>query len=84
MTSYQHSTDTSRGEYQSIGNGVHPSEGGKKKKWTVVGVLVVLAVILGVSRYKPAGASTRAAIKKSGLPLNEDGSVKLFDNLSKL
>jgi len=83
MTSYQHSPDTGRGEYQSIGNGVHPSEGGKKKKWTVVGVLVVLAVILGASRYKPAGASTQAAIKKSGLPLNEDGTVKLFDKLKR-
>ena len=84
MTSYQN--DASKGAYEPInGNGVHPSEKtGTSKKWlfTAVILAIVGAVLVG-ALHKPAGASTESAIKKSGLPLNADGSVMLFDKLSK-
>jgi len=84
MTSYQN--DASKGAYEPInGNGVHPSEKtGTSKKWlfTAVILAIVGAVLVG-ALHKPAGASTESAIKKSGLPLNADGSVMLFDKLKR-
>ena len=85
MASYQHDSKKN-GEYEPInGNGSHPSDnkGKSTKKWMIAAVIVVVGILLAVTIHKPAGASTDAAIKKSGLPLNEDGSVKLFDHLSK-
>ncbi|MGK3751287.1 MAG: hypothetical protein ACI8RD_003587 [Bacillariaceae sp.] len=86
MASYQHDTKKN-GEYEPInGNGSHPSDnkGKSAKKWIISAVIVVIiGIFAAVTFHKPAGSSTDAAIKKSGLPLNEDGSVKLFDNLSK-
>jgi len=84
MTSYQN--DASKGAYEPInGNGVHPSDrNGKSKKWLIAGAILVIvgAIFVGV-HHKPAGASTADAIKKSGIPLNEDGSVMLFDKLKR-
>ena len=84
MASYQ--KDTNNGVYEPInGNGVHPSDkSGKSKKWLITGIILAIlgAILVGAIR-KPAGASTKDAIKKSGLPLNEDGSLLLFDKLSK-
>ena len=85
MASYQH--DASKGEYETIKNGddsmvASGNSSSTKKKWLITGlVLVVLAMFVF---RQPAGASTTDAIKKSDIPLNEDGSVKLFDKLSKL
>jgi len=90
MASYQN--DTSKGEYEPIngkanGNGIHsPSsdDRGKGKKWVFAGVfLLIVGALLVGNHHKPAGASTKNAIKKSNLPLNEDGSVKLFDKLKR-
>jgi len=84
MTSYQN--DKSSGEYEPInGNGVHPSDksGKSSKKWLITGVVVVIVGFILAVLYKPAGASTADAIKKSGLPLNADGSVMLFDKLKR-
>jgi len=84
MTSYQN--DASKGEYEPINsNGVHPSESnGKSKKWLITGIIIAIvgAIFVG-ALHKPAGSSTKNAIKKSGLPLNEDGSVMLFDKLKR-
>ena len=86
MASYQH--DTSKGEYEPINNGSSNGNGvqgsgdqGKKKRWLIAGVILVLLAVFFL--HKPAGASTEDAIKKSSIPLNVDGSVKLFDKLSK-
>ena len=83
MSSYQ--KDTSKGEYEPVnGNGVHSESKESSKKWLISGIIVVIiGVIVASALYKPAGASTEDAIRKSGLPLNEDGSVMLFDKLSK-
>ena len=81
MTSYQN--DSSKGSYESInGSTVHP-DSRKKNKWIYAGVVLAIAAISwGKSIHKPAGQSTQIAMKKSGLPINEDGSVMLFDKLS--
>lgn len=50
--------------------------------FTGVFLLLVGGIIAGLL-HKPAGESTVNAMKKSDLPLNDDGSVKLFDKLSK-
>lgn len=82
MTSYQN--DASKGAYESInGSTVHP-DSRKKSKWVYGGVaLAILAIFLGKSLHKPAGESTQIAMKKSGLPIREDGSVMLFDKLKR-
>jgi hypothetical protein len=83
MASYQN--DANKGGYEPINsNGIHPTDKGKStKKWIISGVVVVVVgVILAVAFHKPAGASTNAAMAKSGLPLNDDGSIMLFDKLS--
>jgi len=84
MTSYQH--DTSKGLYQPVnGNGVSSDESKEnRKRWMFTGVflLIVGGIIAGLL-HKPAGESTVNAMKKSDLPLNEDGSVKLFDKLKR-
>jgi hypothetical protein len=83
MTSYQN--DVNKGGYQPInGDGIHPDIGKSRKKWMISGVIIVIVgVILAVTLHKPAGASTDAAMEKVGLPLNDDGSVMLFDDLKR-
>ncbi|VEU35779.1 unnamed protein product [Pseudo-nitzschia multistriata] len=83
MTSYQH--DTTKDGYMPIGGSETARPDSKKKsKWILAGVVVaVLAVFCGKSLYKPAGKSTQIAMKKSGLTINEDGTVMLFDKLKR-
>lgn len=84
MASYQN--DANKGGYEPINsNGIHPTDKGKStKKWIISGVVVVVVgIILAVAFHKPAGASTNAAMAKSGLPLNDDGSIMLFDKLKR-
>lgn len=85
MTSYQN--DVNKGGYEPInGNGIHPTDrnGKSTKKWIISGIaVVVVGIILAFAFHKPAGASTNAAMEKSGLPLNDDGSVMLFDHLKR-
>lgn len=84
MTSYQH--DVNKGGYEPInGDGIHPEVGKSKKKWMISGVIaVIVAVVLAVALRKPAaGASTKVAMDMIGLPIDEDGSIMLFDDLSK-
>ena len=78
--SYQH--DTTKGEYEPIKTGEDaPSNNGTTKKWVITGI--VLAVLALFVVRQPAGATTEMVMKNSNIPLNEDGSVKLFDKLSK-
>ncbi len=81
MASYQH--DTAKGEYEPIKTGEDgtTNDNGKTKKWVITGIVLAVLAIFVVRQ--PTGASTELAMKKSNLPLNEDGSVKLFDKLSK-
>ena len=80
MSSYQN--DPSKGEYQPIKTNVDEPAKSNKKQWVITGVvLLVLAVF--VFQKPPAGALTANAMKNSNLPLNEDGTMKLFDKLSK-
>jgi len=85
MASYQH--ESNKGGYESInGNGTHPSDSNEKstKKWIISAVVIVIVgIILAVTFHKPAGASIDDAMEKAGLPLNEDGSVMLFDDLKR-
>mmetsp|Transcript_43 Transcript_43/g.76 ORF Transcript_43/g.76 Transcript_43/m.76 type:complete len:1214 (+) Transcript_43:304-3945(+) len=81
MTSYQHT----QGGYEPLSSseGVAP-EGRKNKRWVYVGAAIaILAVVFGKGVYKPKGASTQNAMKKSGLPMKEDGTVMLFDELKR-
>jgi hypothetical protein len=71
----------------SNGNGYPDSSSNPKssmKKWIVGGVVcIVVAVIAVVIFHKPAGTSTEEAMAKADLPVSEDGSLMLFDDLSK-
>jgi len=78
--SYQH--DTTKGEYEPIKTGEDaPSNNGTTKKWVITGI--VLAVLALFVVRQPAGATTEMVMKNSNIPLNEDGSVKLFDKLKR-
>lgn len=85
MASYQNDTAT-KGNYTpvSFGNGSSDGSGGKSmRKWIIAGVLVVLVgVVLIVTLHKPPGSSTQAAMAQADLPVNKDGSLMLFDDLS--
>lgn len=54
------------------------------KKWIIAGLLVVVVgVVLIVTLHKAApGASTQEAMAQADLPVNSDGSLMLFDDLS--
>jgi hypothetical protein len=84
MTSYQ--KDDGKGTYQPIdmgnGNG-HAPAGTSMKKWIITGVLVVIVGIVSiVTLHKPPGSSTQAAMAQAALPVSDDGSLMLFDDLS--
>jgi hypothetical protein len=80
MSSYQN--DPSKGEYQPIKTNVDGPAKSNKKQWVITGaILLVLAIF--VFQKPPAGALTKNAMKNSNLPLNEDGTLKLFDNLKR-
>lgn len=80
MSSYQN--DPSKGEYQAIKTNVDGPAKTNKKQWVITGVILLVLAIF-VFQKPPAGALTENAMKNSNLPLNEDGSLKLFDKLSK-
>jgi hypothetical protein len=88
MSSYQ--KDDGKGSYTPIdmgnnGNG-HSSSGpkGNMKKWIIAGiVVVVVGIILVATLHKPAGKATADAMSQADLPLSDDGTLMLFDDLSK-
>ena len=85
MTSYQNDTAT-KGAYTPVsnGNGLSGGASGKSmKKWIISGILVVVVgIVLIVTLHKSPGASTQAAMAHADLPINQDGSLMLFDDLS--
>jgi hypothetical protein len=87
-SSYQKDKDN-LGVYTPInsnGNGYSDSPNNPKssmKKWILGGVAcIVVAVIAVIIFHKPAGKSTEEAMAKADLPVAEDGSLMLFDDLS--
>jgi hypothetical protein len=87
-SSYQKDKDT-LGVYTPInsnGNGYSDSSSHPKssmKKWILGGVACIVVALIAVSIFhNPAGKSTKEAMVKADLPVGEDGSLMLFDDLS--
>lgn len=90
-TSYQKNGGS--GDYQPIAtngtNGTSESgEGGKKKylPWILLAILVAAAGVFWTSfhdKSDPEGAVEKAMATSSGVKLNSNGQVKLFDDISK-
>ena len=87
--SYQKGNGANSSEYEPMINNGSPSPsssgGGTWKKWIIGGIVVVLVGVIAVmTLHKPsASANTQAAIAKAGLAVSDDGSLTLFDELSK-
>lgn len=84
-TSYQ--KDNGDDDYVPINgngsNGNSSSKSGNMKKWIMGGVAAILIALVAVAVFhKPAGKSTQEAMAKADLPVSEDGSLMLFDDLS--
>ena len=80
MSSYQN--DDGKGVYAPINGSGTPA---KSKTWLIAGVIfaIIGTVCVTNALNKPAGGSIEDAMKLSGIPLAADGSVLLFDKLSK-
>ena len=87
--SYQKGNGANSSEYEPMINNGSPSgssgSGGTWKKWIIGGIVVVLVGVIAVmTLHKPsATGKTKAAIEKAGLSVSDDGSLTLFDDLSK-
>jgi hypothetical protein len=83
-TSYQ--KDNGDDDYVPINGNGHsssPSKSGNMKKWILGGVAAILIALVAVAIFhKPAGKSTKDAMAKADLPVSEDGTLMLFDDLS--
>ncbi|KAG7360009.1 4-alpha-glucanotransferase [Nitzschia inconspicua] len=81
-TSYQ--KDNGDADFVPINGNGHSAPRSNMKKWIFGGVAAIVVALVAVAIFhKPAGKSTKDAMAKADLPVSEDGTLMLFDDLKR-
>jgi hypothetical protein len=82
-TTMSYQQDNGKDDYVPINGNGHSAPKSNMKKWILGGVAAILVALVAVAIFhKPAGKSTKEAMAKADLPVSDDGTLMLFDDLS--